>query len=77
MQFTIESRHLTNGHTHRPASDAETMMIEAGSPDDAIGEFVRRHEFELLSVTQPGHGQESIAAVKKDDAVFLLRVYAA
>jgi hypothetical protein len=53
------------------------MMIEAGSPDDAIGEFVRRHEFELLSVTQPGHGQESIAAVKKDDAVFLLRVYAA
>jgi len=79
LQFTIESRQLTNEYTHRPAFDAETkqMMIEAGSPDDAIGEFVRRHESELLSVTRPVRGQESIATVKKDDSVFLVRVYAA
>jgi hypothetical protein len=53
------------------------MMIEAVSPDHAIGEFVRRHESELLSVIRPGGGQESIATVRKDDAVFLVRVYAA
>jgi hypothetical protein len=71
VQFTIESRKLTN--------DVETKrtFIEAGSPDDAIGEFVRRNHSELVSLTKPVPGQESIATVKKDDSVFLVRVYAA
>jgi hypothetical protein len=32
---------------------------------------------ELVSVTTPAKGSESIATVRKDDSVFLLRVYAA
>jgi hypothetical protein len=79
LQFTIESRQLTNEYTHRPTFDVETRQtfIEAGSPDDAIGEFVRRNHSELVSLTRPVRGQESIATVKKDDLVYLVRVYAA
>ena len=78
MQFTIESRQLTNEYTHRPAFDVETKQtfIEAGTPADAIGEFVRQNDSELVSLTKPARGQESIATVKKDDSVFLVRVYA-
>ena len=79
MQFTIESRQLTNEYTHRPSFDVETKqtLIEAGSPDDAIGQFVRQSHCELVSLTQPVRGQESIATVKKDEVVYLVRVYAA
>jgi len=71
LQFTIESRQLTN--------DVETKQtfIEAGTAGDAIGEFVRQNDSELVSLTQPVPGQESIATVKKNDSVFLVRVYAA
>jgi hypothetical protein len=79
LQFTIESRQLTNEYTHRPSFDAETRetLIEAGTADDAIGEFVRQNGSELVNLTTPGRGQESIATVKKDDCVFLVRVYSA
>jgi hypothetical protein len=79
LQFTIESRQLTNEYTHRPSFDVETKQtfIEAGSPDDAIGEFVRQSHSELVSLSRPVRGQESIATVKKDDSVYLVRVYAA
>jgi hypothetical protein len=78
LQFTIESRQLTNEHTHLAPFDGETrqIQIEAGSPDDAIGEFVRQNQSELVSLSRPVRGQESIATVKKDDSVFLVRVYA-
>jgi hypothetical protein len=79
LQFTIESRQLTNEYTHRPSFDVQTKQtfIEAGTPDDAIGEFVRQNDSELVSLSRPVRGQESIATVKKDDSVFLVRVYAA
>ena len=71
MQFTIESRQLTN--------DVETKQtfIEAGTADDAIGEFVRQNHSELISLSKPVRGHESIATVRKDDSMFLVRVYAA
>ncbi len=52
-------------------------LIEAVSPDDAIGEFVRMNESELVSLHSPARGRESIATVKKNDLVYLVRVYAA
>ena len=52
-------------------------MIEASDPDDAISQFVRLDHSELVSLAQPAPGRESIATVKKDDCVFLVRVYAA
>ena len=79
MQFTIESRQLTNEYTHRPSFDVapKQTFIEAGTPDDAIGEFVRQNHSELVSLTRPARGEESIATVKKDDLMYLVRVYAA
>ena len=71
MQYTIESRPLTNGPTHRPSQ----LHIEAASAESAISEYVRRGELELVSVTKPLTGRESVATVKKNDSVFLVRVY--
>lgn len=79
MTYTIEARQLTSEYNHRPPVDSEPkqVQIEAANPDDAIGEFVRRSSSELVSLSRPLTGRESIATVKKDDLVFLVRVYAA
>jgi hypothetical protein len=78
LQYTIEARELTNEYTHRPAYDGESRLttIEAGDAGEAISQYVRDSEAELVSFTSP-RGEESIATVKKEDTVFLVRVYAA
>lgn len=78
MRYTIEARELTNESTHRPARDAQSrlMTIEAGNADEAISRYVRDSDAELVSFSSP-RGDESIATVKKEDTVFLVRVYAA
>jgi hypothetical protein len=77
LQFTIEARALTNENTHRPSFDGESRrtFVEAEDPDDAITRFVRQSDAELVSCSRPGRGRESIATMKKEDAVFLVRVY--
>ena len=79
MQYTIEARELTNEYTHRPSVDVKSRrtVIEAEDADEAISRFVRDNESELVSFSRPGQGMESIATVKKEDVVFLVRVYAA
>ena len=78
MQYTIEARELTNEYTHRPSFDqpSQLMTVEAQSADDAISQFIVRNASELVSFSRPGRGQESIATVKKDDSVYLVRIYA-
>jgi hypothetical protein len=78
LQYTIEARELTNESTHRPAVDSATSQttLEARDADDAIRRFVQQSHSELVSLIRPARGRESIATVKKDDAVLLLRVYA-
>jgi hypothetical protein len=75
LQYTIESRPLTNS----PSSDGapRQMIIDAADAHDAVQQFVLQSASELVSVTTPAKGSESIATVRKDDSVFLLRVYAA
>jgi hypothetical protein len=70
LQFTIEARELKNPHSQQ-------TLIEADTADDAISKFVRENSSELMHVSSPGSGHESIATVRKDDSVFLVRVYAA
>ncbi len=79
MQYTIEARELTNENTHRPSYDGEPQWttIEADDPDEAISQFLVQSAAELVSVSRPAQGQESIATVKNGDSVYLLRVYAA
>lgn len=78
MQYTIEERELTSESTHRPAFDEpRRLVIEADDAEQAISQFVVQSASELVSVTHPGRGSESIATVKKADSVYLVRVYAA
>ena len=74
MQFTIESRELTS-HTNR--LEPVSTTIDAENADDAISAFVQQSDLELVSFQKPAECRESIATVKKDDVVFLVRVYAA
>lgn len=78
MQFTIESRELTSrtAPSHAARVEPVSMTIDAENPDDAITEFVRQSASELVSFQKPSECRESIATVKKDDVVFLVRVYA-
>ena len=71
MQYTIESRPLTNEAAQPPMRH----RIEAPNAESAITEYVRRSHLELVSVTKPLTGRESIATVRNEDAVFLVRVY--
>lgn len=79
MQYTIEARELTNESTRRRRDDpgSQRTVVVASGPDEAIHQYVRESDSELVSFTDPGRGGESIATVKKEDAVFLVRVYAA
>lgn len=78
MQYTIEARELTNEYTHRPSYDVrpKRTVVDASDADEAISQYVRESEAELVSFTK-GRSHESIATVKKEDTVFLVRVYAA
>lgn len=79
MQYTIEARELTNESTHRPPIDAapRRTTIEAQTPDDAITQFAVQSAFELVHITRPARGSESIATARQGDSVFLVRCYAA
>jgi hypothetical protein len=79
LQYTIESRELTSEYTHHLPSQREPLRttIEARDPGEAINLFVDQDDAELVSFTNPRPGQESIATVRKNDSVFLVRVYAA
>jgi hypothetical protein len=74
LQFTIESRELTS---ETVKSESRSTVIEAADRDAALVEFVRRSALQLLSFATPARGRESIATVKKDDSVYLVRVYEA
>ena len=79
MQYTIEARQLSSEVSpQRSSMDAEPRrtMVEASDAGEAISRFVRDDEAELVSF-QAVQGRESIATVKKNDSVFLVRVYAA
>jgi hypothetical protein len=78
LQYTIESRPLTTQSNHHAAYDGSPRQttVEASSADDAIIQFLRQSASQLVSLTSPLSGKESIATVRKDDFVFLVRVYA-
>lgn len=77
MRYTIEARELTNEYTQRPAYDvaSKRVTIEAGDAGEAMSHYLRESAAELVSFSSP-RGEESIATIKKEDTVFLVRVYA-
>ena len=77
MRYTIEARELTNEYSH-PSSHGQPQqtVVDANDAGEAITRYVRDSQSELVCVTHPSRGQESIATVRKEDAVYLVRVYA-
>jgi hypothetical protein len=73
LQFTIEARELARP---RSAFDGQTI-VEASDASDAITRYVKEQDAELVSITRPPSGGESIATVRKEDTILLVRVYAA
>ena len=71
MQYTIEARQLTNATADGPLH----RTVEAKNPDEAISKFVKDDQCELVSFTENVGRRESIATVKKENSVFLVRVY--
>lgn len=78
MQYTIEARELTNESTRRPSyrPAPQHLVVEAADADEAISRYVADSAAELVSYSRPGRGTESIATVRKEDSVFLVRIYA-
>jgi len=74
VQYTIEARQLTNAPARRRDDGPRQITVEAQNPGEAISKFVAENESELVSFTG-GNGRESIGTVKKQESVFLVRVY--
>jgi hypothetical protein len=77
LQYTVEARELTNQSNQGQVlgAGARSIIVEATNAGDAIAQYVRQNASQLVSLTTPAVGRESIATVKKDGAVFLVRVY--
>jgi hypothetical protein len=74
VHYTIEARQLTNQATRSREDGPRHLTVEARDAGEAISKFVEEDDSELVSFTG-GAGRESIATVKKEDSVFLVRVY--
>lgn len=79
MQYTIETRELTREHARHSGFNAgeRPVVVEAPDANEAITRYVQQSGTELVSISRADRGQESIATVRKDDLVYLVRVYAA
>lgn len=68
MLYTIETRELASPVSRR-------HQVEANDHDEAIHRYVAENASELVSHSRPSRSTESIATVRKDDAVLLVRIY--
>ncbi|HEX7706993.1 MAG TPA: hypothetical protein VF701_11105 [Thermoanaerobaculia bacterium] len=77
MQYTIEARELTTAKTRSLSFDTahRPVVIEARDSDEALTRYIHANESELVSLVRPGRSREAIATVRKEDTLYLLRVY--
>ena len=68
MRYTVEARPLTQ------QEEASSTTIEASDAGEALTSFVRDNRSEIVSF-QSMQGRESIATVRRNDSVYLVRVY--
>jgi hypothetical protein len=71
LQYTIEARPLT-----RDPEVPSSTTIEARDAGEALSHYVRSSQSEIVSFQSTAR-RESIATVRKKNAVFLVRVYSA
>jgi hypothetical protein len=77
VQFTIEKSQLTVDSHQGAAIDSEptTAVVEASDSEDAVFKYLAEESSELMSHVHPLWGAESVATVRKDDALYMLRIY--
>lgn len=75
MLFTIESRQLTP-KALLAASASRRQTVDAENAQRAILQYITAQRAQLISCVTPRAGRESIATMKKDEALFLVRVSA-
>jgi hypothetical protein len=51
-------------------------IVEASDERDAIQRYVEQRDAELVSMIKPSGAGESIATIRREDAIVLVRVYA-
>jgi hypothetical protein len=76
LQYTIEARELTTAKSRKTSlGTGRPVIVEARDTDDAITRYILANQSELVSLVHPGRSHEAIATVRKEDSIFLLRVY--
>jgi hypothetical protein len=76
LQYTIEARELTTAKSRSLSVDAASpVIVEARDTDEAITRYNHANESELVSLVHPGRSREAIATVRKEDSIYLLRIY--
>lgn len=75
MQFTIEARELSRGARTAVPPVPSNWSVDADDPREALERFTTVSAAELMSLIRTSSDGESIATVRKDDTVFLVRVY--
>jgi hypothetical protein len=76
LQFTIEKSQLTVERRPAAASlERVTAVVEATDLDEAMHKYLAEESSELMSQVRPLRGAESVATVRKDDALYMLRIY--
>jgi hypothetical protein len=74
LRYTIETRPLTRGFSQRThaVDEASSTVVEATDPGEALRTFAS--DTEVVSF-HPASGRESIATVRRNDVLHLVRVY--
>jgi hypothetical protein len=77
VQFTIEKCPLSSepGQGDWIESEAANSIVEASDSADAVSKYLAGESSELMSHVHPLWGAESVAMVRKDDTVYMLRIY--
>lgn len=77
LEFTIEARELSAENPRRTVYDGRprTANVVAANVEDAVTQFLHANDGVLVSLDTRQRG-ESIATVKQEDVLLLLRVYA-
>lgn len=76
MRFTIEQRHLTDTTGKPVAHDAAVSFhtFEADSVDDAVRQFVRKQQGEILGDVVKFPGFQAIATLRSVGGVYTLQI---
>jgi hypothetical protein len=76
VQFTIEKSQLTVERHHAAVGlERAKAIVEAADLDEAMQKYLAEESSELMSQVRPLRGAESVATVRKDDALYMLRIY--